>query len=237
MDTDTITQTVPKDSLADLHSKLKLNYGSFNEEYDEQIMAVMYIKPDDIVLELGGNIGRNSCIIASLLNDSKNLVVFESFDATAKQLQENRDINNLHFHIESCAISKSDLYQTGWDTKPVNEISKANTVELARWTKVNTATWSDIKKKYDTFLFNTLVADCEGALYYILRDEPTFLENFTKIIIENDFKNLHHKHYVDEEFRRFNFKRVYVKAIDLPQGVFDYVKEFFYEVWEKQVSP
>lgn len=244
MDTDTITQTVPKDSLVDLHRKLKLNYGSFNEEYDEQRMAVMYIKPDDIVLELGGNIGRNSCIIASLLNDSNNLVVFESFEATAKQLRENRDINNLHFHIESCAISKSDLYQTGWDTKPVNEISEANTVELARWTNVNTATWSDIKKKYVDWTsadlqlrFNTLVADCEGALYYILRDEPTFLENFTKIIIENDFKNLHHKHYVDEEFRRFNFKRVYVKAIDLPQGVFDYVKEFFYEVWEKQVSP
>jgi FkbM family methyltransferase len=231
MATDTITQT-----LADLHRKLKLNYGSFNEEYEEQRMAVMYIKPDDIVLELGGNIGRNSCVIASLLKDSKNLVVFESFDTTAKQLQENRDINNLHFHIESCAISKSDLYQTGWDTKPVNEISEANTVELARWTKVNTATWSDIKQKYASLRFDTLVADCEGALYYILRDEPTFLENFTTIIIENDFKNLHHKHYVDEEFKKFNFKRVYVKAIDLPQGVFDYVKEFFYEVWEKQVS-
>jgi len=231
MATDTITQT-----LADLHRKLKLNYGSFNEEYEEQRMAVMYIKPDDIVLELGGNIGRNSCVIASLLKDSKNLVVFESFDTTANQLQENRDINNLHFHIESCAISKSDLYQTGWDTKPVNEISEANTVELARWTKVNTATWSDIKQKYASLRFDTLVADCEGALYYILRDEPTFLENFTTIIIENDFKNLHHKHYVDEEFKKFNFKRVYVKAIDLPQGVFDYVKEFFYEVWEKQVS-
>jgi FkbM family methyltransferase len=231
MATDTITQT-----LADLHRKLQLNYGSFNEEYEEQRMAVMYIKPDDIVLELGGNIGRNSCVIASLLKDSKNLVVFESFDTTAKQLQENRDINNLHFHIESCAISKSDLYQTGWDTKPVNEISEANTVELARWTKVNTATWSDIKQKYASLRFDTLVADCEGALYYILRDEPTFLENFTTIIIENDFKNLHHKHYVDEEFKKFNFKRVYVKAIDLPQGVFDYVKEFFYEVWEKQVS-
>jgi len=231
MATDTITQT-----LADLHRKLQLNYGSFNEEYEEQRMAVMYIKPDDIVLELGGNIGRNSCVIASLLKDSKNLVVFESFDTTANQLQENRDINNLHFHIESCAISKSDLYQTGWDTKPVNEISEANTMELARWTKVNTATWSDIKQKYASLRFDTLVADCEGALYYILRDEPTFLENFTTIIIENDFKNLHHKHYVDEEFKKFNFKRVYVKAIDLPQGVFDYVKEFFYEVWEKQVS-
>ena len=59
--------------LSDLHSKLKLNYGNFSEEYPEQEMAVMYIKPDDIVLEIGGNIGRNSCIIGSLLNDSKNL--------------------------------------------------------------------------------------------------------------------------------------------------------------------
>ena len=60
-------------------------------------MEVMYIKSYDIVLELGGNIGRNSCIITSLLNDSKNLVVFESFDTIAQQLKENRDLNNLNF--------------------------------------------------------------------------------------------------------------------------------------------
>ena len=36
------------DKLADLHSKLKLNYGNFSEEYPEQEMAAMYIKPDDI---------------------------------------------------------------------------------------------------------------------------------------------------------------------------------------------
>ena len=31
-----------------------------------------------INLEIGGNIGRNSCIIASLLDGSSNLFVFES---------------------------------------------------------------------------------------------------------------------------------------------------------------
>ena len=220
------------DKLTDLHSKLKLNYGNFSEEYPEQVMAVMYIKPDDIVLEIGGNIGRNSCIIASLLNDSKNLVVFESFDTIAQQLKENRDLNNLNFHIEDCAISKCDiyqnkLYQNGWNTKPYYEM---NNQELETWAKIKTATWGDIKNKYNNMIFDTLVADCEGALYYILRDEPTFLENFKKIIIENDFfHNFNHKLAVDEEFKKFNFKRVYVRA-----GGGGPCEEFFYEVWEKQ---
>lgn len=215
------------DKLTDLHSKLKLNYGNFSEEYPEQEMAVMYIKPDDIVLELGGNIGRNSCIIASLLNDSKNLVVFESSNTIAQQLKENRDLNNLNFHIEDCAISKCELYQNRWDTIPVNYI--INHPDFVNWTKIKTLTWSDIKNKYNNICFNILVADCEGALYYILRDEPTFLENFKKIIIENDFNQLETKLAVDEEFKKFNFKRVYVKA-----GGFGPCQKFFYEVWEKQ---
>jgi hypothetical protein len=82
-------------------------------------------------------------------------------------------------------------------------------------------------------IFDTLVADCEGALYYILRDEPTFLENFRKNIIENDFFNdFNHKLAVDEEFKKFNFKRVYVKALD--NGCVFPFEDFFYEVWEKQ---
>ena len=218
--------------LEDIQRKIILDYGSISDEYPEQEMSVMYIKPDDIVLEIGGNIGRNSCVIAHILNDSKNLVVFESYHTFAQQLKENRDTNNLNFHIEDCAISKYDLYQNGWDTKPVNEM---NNEELETWTTIRTATWSDIKNKYDNMIFDTLVADCEGALYYILRDEPTFLENFKKIIIENDFlNNFNHKLFVDEEFKKFNFKRVYVKSLSNEMPIFDNVRECFYEVWEKQ---
>ena len=213
--------------LADLHSKLKLNYGNFSEEYPEQEMAVMYIKPDDIVLELGGNIGRNSCIISSILNDSKHLVVFESDVTVAQYLKENRDLNNLNFHIEDCAISKCDLYQNGINTAPVNYI--INHPNFVNWTKIKTATWSDIKNKYNNMIFDTLVADCEGALYFILCEEPTFLENFKTIIIENDFCDYSFKSAVDEEFKKFNFKCVYVRA-----GGFGPCTEFFYEVWKKQ---
>jgi FkbM family methyltransferase len=211
--------------LNELHSKLKLNNGNFSEEFPEQEMAVMFIEPEDVVLELGGNIGRNSCIIASLLADSASLVVFETDPNIVPLLKENRDLNDFKFHIEDCAISKAELYQSGWVTKTADVI---NSYELGSWTKVKNATWADVKSRYFKHKFDTLVADCEGALYYILRDEPTFLENFKKIIIENDFNDMDHKNFVDNEFRRYGFKRVYAKS-----GGFGPCFGFFYEVWEK----
>jgi hypothetical protein len=49
------------------------------------------------------------------------------------------------------------------------------------------------------------------------------------VIIENDFYQIEVKLAVDEEFKKYNFKRVYVKA-----GGWGPCQEFFYEVWEKQ---
>lgn len=64
------------------------------------------IRPDDVVLEIGGNVGRNSCVIASILKDSSNLVVIESSQEIATQLNENRELNGLNFSIVSKALSK-----------------------------------------------------------------------------------------------------------------------------------
>jgi hypothetical protein len=87
--------------------------------------------------------------------------------------------------------------------------------------------WLQIKNKYK-IIFDTLVADCEGALYYILKEEPDFLENFKTIIIENDFYDIEHKQFVDSEFKRFNFKIDYTKS-----GGFGPCYNNFYEVWIK----
>jgi FkbM family methyltransferase len=223
IETNTVTVN-PTLKLNELHNKLKLNHGNFSEEYPEQEMSVLYIKPDNSVLELGGNIGRNSCIIASLLNDSSNLLVFESDPNNAIKLKENCDLNNLQFNIEDCAISKTELLQKGWITKSKDLI---NYHELPYWEPIKTMSWLQIKNKYKT-PFDTLVADCEGALYYILKDEPDFLENFKTIIIENDFNDIEHKNFVDDEFKRFNFKIVYSKS-----GGFGPCYNNFYEVWSK----
>jgi FkbM family methyltransferase len=149
-----------KAKLNDIHSKIILIHGSLEEEYDEQLLSVKYIIPTDIVLEIGGNYGRNSCTIASILNDSSNLLVIESDPDNSIKLKENRNNNNLNFLIEDSAISNINLYQKYRTTKPIDEIN-----DIEKWKQINTKTWDEIKNKYN-MNFNTLVVDCQGALYY-----------------------------------------------------------------------
>jgi len=181
--------TDKQQQLDNLHNYLKIEYGNIKEEYPEQLMAITYINPDDTVLEIGANIGRNTCIIAQILSDDKRLVTLECNPTHVEQLKVNRNKNGFNFFIESSALSKRPLIQRGWDTKVSETIPDG-------YFKVNTIDWSNLQLKYN-LQFNTLVADCEGALYYILQDEPDFLKDFKKIIMENDYYDLSHKQYVD----------------------------------------
>ena len=206
--------------LKDIHSKLKINYGNLNSELSEQRMVVRYLTGKEKVLELGGNIGRNSLVIASLLEDKKNLVVLESDVNIANQLIENRDLNNLDFHIESSALSNRKLIQKGWDTKPSDTLEPGY-----NW--VNTITLNDLKTKYNVD-FDTLVLDCEGAFYYILMDMPEILNNIKLITMENDYDEISKKNYVDEILKKNNFIRIYTKC----EGSSPCYQNF-YEVWIK----
>ena len=46
-------------------------------EIPEQLMACQFLREDDCVLELGGSLGRNSCVINTILNDKTKHVVIE----------------------------------------------------------------------------------------------------------------------------------------------------------------
>jgi len=210
----------------EIHKNLIFNHGLLSEEFEEQIMAIKYIKETDTVLELGGNIGRNSCIISTILNDSSRLVVFETNFNDCIKLKENRDNNNFKFNIENSAISKINLYQRGWVAKPINEISN-----ISDYNKINISNWCDIKNKYNYLNFNVLVCDCEGGLYYILKEEPNFLETFETIIIENDFTEVSHKLFVDEEFNKNNFNMIYNKSLG---DINNKMNDWFYQVWIKK---
>jgi FkbM family methyltransferase len=211
-----------QEKLLSIHNSIIINHGNKYDEYPEQIMSIMFIKPNDCVLEIGGNIGRNSCVIGKILNDSNNLLVIESDPLSISKLEENKNINSLRFKIEWSAISKIPLIQNEWNTKP-----KINDIIPDDWKIINTITWNELKQKYN-MNFNVLVVDCEGALYYILKDEPDFLNGFETIIIENDFTDITHKEFVNEEFERFNFRTVYNLS-----GGFGPCYNYFYEVWKK----
>ncbi len=164
-----------------IHSKLELLHGSILDEYPEQLMTATFLPPDAKVLELGGNVGRNSCVIASILQDSRNLVTIEPGKIWADQIKENRDHNSLSFHVEAAAVSKTPLVQQGWVTIPSAE-------DLPGYHRVDTITFTELEEKY-SIVFDTLIADCEGALYYILRDDPQILTNIKLVIVENDYSN------------------------------------------------
>ena len=205
-----------------LQSNLILKHGVFEQEYSEQRMSVSYLSGKEKVLELGGNIGRNSLIIASILEDSKNLVVLECDENIATLLAENRDLNKLDFHIETAALSKRKLIQIGWDTKPSEILEPYH-----RW--VNTTTLPELKSKYNID-FDTLVLDCEGAFYYILIDMPEILDNVNLIMMENDYKDISHKEFIDQTLIKNNFYRDYVEA-----GGWGSCYNNFFEVWKKNI--
>ena len=208
------------DKIKNIHSKLNLKYGSFNEELPEQKMAVKYLNGNEKVLEIGGNIGRNSLIIASILEDETNFVTLECDENIANQLTENRNLNNLKFHIESSALSNRKLIQRGWDTIPSDVLQNG-----FKW--VNTITLDNLKTKYN-IEFDTLVLDCEGAFYYILIDMPEILNNIKLIIMENDYHDTNHKKYIDEVLSANNFHVDYVES-----GGWGPCYNNFFEVWKK----
>jgi len=206
--------------LSNIHSKLIIRYGSLQDELPEQKMAVMYLNGDEKILEIGGNIGRNSLVIASILDDDTNLVTLECDNDSATKLQNNRNINNLQFHIENSALSNRKLIQLGWDTKPSEVLEDGY-----NW--VSTITLDELKNKYN-IEFDTLVLDCEGAFYYILMDMPEILDNINLIIMENDYHDISHKNYIDQVLKENNFNVEYSQ----PGGWGPCFLNFF-EVWKK----
>jgi len=221
--TNTITSTNYNDidsKMQNIHSKLKIKYGNFDQEVPEQKMAITYLTGNEKVLELGGNIGRNSLVIASILHDSRNLVTLESDLIIAEQLIENKELNNLNFIIEGSALSKRKLIQKDWNTE-ISDVLK----EDYKW--VNTITFDELKNKYNID-FDTLVLDCEGAFYYILIDMPEILNNINLIIMENDYHDVSYKQYIDLTLLNNNFYRDYVEV-----GGWGCCNNNFFEVWKK----
>jgi len=204
---------------SDIKNKLKIKYGSFEDEYPEQLMAVKHLTGNEKVLEIGGNIGRNTLIIASIINSS-NLVTLECDTLIFEQLNENKLLNGLNFFIENSALSAKKLIKIGWDTIPSDTL-------LDGYTSVNTITLTQLKEKYP-IEFDTLVLDCEGAFFYILQDFPEILNGINLIIMENDYHDIKHKEYVDLILKQNGLDIVHQES-----GGWGPCCNFFYEVWKR----
>lgn len=210
------------DRLQQLHKHIECNYGHIGDEYPEQLLAMKFIRPDNKILEIGGNIGRNTMIMGCILNDPKNMVTLESDPKNAKLLLENLKTNNIDSYVEASALSQSRLIQKDWITMPLSD----NHIPEG-WGEVSTITFDDLNKKYN-IKFDTLVADCEGALFHILKDDPSILTDINMVILENDFLDIAEKEFVNQVFGMQGLKCIYAES-----GGWGPCYNFFYEVWKK----
>lgn len=218
------------------HSQLSFTGGDITHEWGEQVMAVEFLDPEARVLELGSNIGRNTLMISCVLSDARNLVTVECNPFFVELLRNNRFANRLDFHIEQAAVSRRKLMQStdnarfgsaaeAWEAIPSEELAPGY-----EW--IEAITFDELEAKH-RIRFDTLVADCEGALYYILEDDPDLLTNITTVILESDFAAAEHKKSVELRLVEYGLERVYSKALipnltELPQNCAD----SFWEVWK-----
>lgn len=205
--------------LNDIHKKVHLLHGDINAELPEQLLSANFLPSNAKVLELGADVGRNSCVIATILDDSSQMVSLETRPDAARFLEENRLHNGLKFHVKNAALSKVGLVQRGWVTIP-------SEVDLPGYTRVPTVTFDQLMAEFG-IVFDTLVCDCEGALYWILKDEPRLLDNIHLILIENDFQCAEHQQFVANHFRQSGFSVLH------NEGGPYWGEHSFYQVWAK----
>jgi len=210
-----------------IHNQITLKYGDMKDEFPEQKIAVRFLTGDERVLELGSNVGRNSMIIAHILKrkNNKKFVTVESDPNAANMLRENMKANGFDFQIVNAALSKRRLIQKGWDTFESDK-------DVDGYNRVETVTLKDINIKY-RINFDTLVIDCEGAFYYILKDMPEVLNNVKLIMMENDYHNPEHKNYVDNVLTEHKFKVEYSEPLTTHEGLFPHCRNHFYQVWKR----
>ena len=222
--------------LKKIHKSLNFRHGSLLDEIVEQRLCYKYLNENDKVLEIGGNIGRVSMIISKILNNQKNLIVLESNSEIFSKLHDNYLENQKNFYILNYALSKRELFQINWKTFTLEEKNQMSPeiqkeMEIVKYTDFN-----NIESKYN-IQFNTLVLDCEGAFYYILKDDESILKNIKKIIIENDYSNFEQKSYVEKILKKYNFK--VVESIDLDPIYYKFhpnsdMHKGFYQVFIKE---
>ena len=215
----------PEDKLKRIHDSLILFGGNFKDEYPEQLLAAEFISPNAKVLELGGNIGRNTLVIASLLDDDRNLVSLECDENSANILECNKYNNRFRFSVEAAAISDHKLYLSGWNS--YNESNKPLDAK-----EVKTITWPTLRDKYGVE-FDTLVADCEGSLFDILKSYPEMLTNIRLVIVENDYTDFSQKPFVDSVFMQYGLKLIRSNPGPTWMPASIVCRQNFYEVWMK----
>ena len=186
-------------------------------ELTEQIMTCMIVSPDDNVLELGSNIGRVSTIVSKILSSGTGILHMIEPDSSHIQiLKENVKATGMtqdRFFVFEGALATQQVFtfpNPGW-------IYCKNSIE-----------WTEYRNKYCSVPFDVLICDCEGGLYTIVKQDRNFLDQFNRILLENDFHDVNEKEYVHALLTQKGFRVVFQKEL------LDDPRTDFFQLWSKR---
>ena len=163
-----------------------------SEERFEQYLVYKYIKPDGVVLEIGGRYGIVSNTINLLLDNKTQHIVIEPDKSVIGALNRNKRAFRSEFIIVDKAISNSDLF-----LNPDKLGSNTTTIKQASSIDIETITAHDFFEEFP-LEFNVLIVDCEGCFENFIIENFIYLNKLELIIFEKD-----------GEFDKGNYDNVY----------------------------
>ena len=177
-------------SLTAAHARIRVfQYGSLCDEIVEQYMTAMVLRSDDVVLELGGSVGRNTCTIAAQLRDASSFVVLECDAISARRLAVNARANGLNFAIETAALSALPMIQRlSADRFEETREWACDAPVPDGWARVQTVTLDVLRARHPVLRsLSVLVVNCERGLFGIFRDSPHILDGVRAVVLGNIF--------------------------------------------------
>jgi hypothetical protein len=199
------------------------------DERPEQEMNIRFLNGTEIVLEIGGCIGRNSLIIASILSPyGGKLVTVEANPSIAEKLKLSRANSGFWFHIIDRPLSRVPMMIYKWYSRRLEQGQHVP----AKWTKLSPITLTQLKQDSGVNNFDTLVVDCEGAFHGVLADFPDIMSGISKVLIENDSRDAQEAEDIHAVFRRHGLSPAWSQPLDSSK---EFPKKHeFWQCWVKK---
>ena len=149
-------------------------------EAPERALVKQYVDPNAVVLEVGACIGVVACVTNQLLANPLHHVAVEANPELIGTLRKNRDANGCQFRIEQAVVGEAG--EVSFNISPLMTASRLGD-PVGRPVTVSSLSIGDIQRKYD-LIFDTLIADIEGAELDLFVGHQEILGQFRTIIIE-----------------------------------------------------
>jgi FkbM family methyltransferase len=180
-----------------------------SEEIPERFAVIKHLRPNSKVLEIGANKGGVSSLIASILNNSLDLVSVEPLQSTCEGLQELGIILGKKF-TTFCGVVRGR--NSGFVECSGEKNSYATCVSSTAESKTENLTIDELEKRY-AIIFDTVIIDCEGCYESFLDD---ILNHYSIKQIQIEWDGVFYEEYILKH--GFTLTAIYVHS-NITKGV------------------